>query len=850
VISRDDFAVRASSLVRPDHGNDAFSPLDAQYHLATKASEHRRVIAVLPTGSGKTLGAALPFAMGLLDPGQMCFMTPLRTLTSAQATILSDTIRPAIASTNLGLPWDVRQQTGMSPDDPDFLSTVNVATFDQAISSALRISYSASMRRRTVNAGAVLSSYLVADELHLFPRGEALTTLLCLLKHRPPELPFLLMTATLTPAVAQGLANLLHAELIDESLSQADRQRLHLEQRTRRVRWQPEPFSVRQIIDALHETAGRRVLVVANTVKRAIELGQALEPLVSRERLRVLHARFYQTDRREHERAILTAFGKWQPDLKTEAFGRDGGVVVATQVVEVGLDISADVIFTELAPASALVQRWGRCARWGGTGFVIVAQPDGGDRPVYPYVSREDSVPVEKTRAWLETHASGGEGVIMDDATERALLNAGHREADERWLSTLTSELTRRTTKMGDTIAQGRYEMAGELVRHVDTRTVLICGGDLNTRLREPLSMQGFSLAPGSLMPLVERKPPEAVDADQHNEDEGEGMISFDLSPDIPWKLKRPVWPEKDADSERDASVVSGWVDVLTSVELKRTPLMVVNPAVVSYDPFFGLSLIASARAVEEHYWAQPAERSSRQAQNWTSRQRETLEAHIANMLHLYDGHPALGPRLRRVAVVIEMWCGWPAGTLDRLVRAAIVAHDAGKLSPAWQRGITAYQHAIGKPVESWLVHTDEAGDIRAPFPRPPHALSGAAHSQALGIALDSAVDDAALASDVGARPSNVLFSAIATHHTPSLSTYLLSRDEFLDDAAIAELNRLLRISNLPEEAATLTLENYVGCGVEQHDLDAESTEREAFVLALVTRMLRLADGWSQQFFR
>ena len=43
---------------------------------------------------------------------------------------------------------------------------------------------------------------------------------------------------------------------------------------------------------------------------------------------------------------------------------RAGRIVVATQVVEAGVDISARTLVTELAPWSSLVQRFGRVARY------------------------------------------------------------------------------------------------------------------------------------------------------------------------------------------------------------------------------------------------------------------------------------------------------------------------------------------------------------------------------------------------------------------------------------------------------------------------------------------------------
>jgi len=41
-------------------------------------------------------------------------------------------------------------------------------------------------------------------------------------------------------------------------------------------------------------------------------------------------------------------------------------IVVSTQVLEAGIDFSAELLLTESAPADCLVQRAGRCARYEG----------------------------------------------------------------------------------------------------------------------------------------------------------------------------------------------------------------------------------------------------------------------------------------------------------------------------------------------------------------------------------------------------------------------------------------------------------------------------------------------------
>ncbi|MCX7889413.1 MAG: CRISPR-associated helicase Cas3' [Rhodobacteraceae bacterium] len=70
----------------------------------------------------------------------------------------------------------------------------------------------------------------------------------------------------------------------------------------------------------------------------------------------LLHARFALADRKRHEAAALSAFGKGRAD-------RPGRVLVATQVVESSLDLDFDVMVSDLAPMAALIQRAGRLWR-------------------------------------------------------------------------------------------------------------------------------------------------------------------------------------------------------------------------------------------------------------------------------------------------------------------------------------------------------------------------------------------------------------------------------------------------------------------------------------------------------
>lgn len=102
----------------------------------------------------------------------------------------------------------------------------------------------------------------------------------------------------------------------------------------------------------LHQE-NRTTLVVVNTVVRAQAVHKALQKKYSPTHLALIHSRFRPKDR------------KAQMDKLTELGESKDLIVVATQAIEAGVDLSAAVMLTELAPASSLVQRFGRVNRYG-----------------------------------------------------------------------------------------------------------------------------------------------------------------------------------------------------------------------------------------------------------------------------------------------------------------------------------------------------------------------------------------------------------------------------------------------------------------------------------------------------
>jgi len=128
--------------------------------------------------------------------------------------------------------------------------------------------------------------------------------------------------------------------------------RVHAEKQIKRAPVECRmPGGVADFVAAQHRS-GTRTLVIANTVRRAVEIRQELEKKTPAE-VRLLHSRFRAAERADHLKAALG-------DLVAE-----GKIIVATQVIEAGIDLDAALLVTDLAPYSSMVQRFGRVNRYG-----------------------------------------------------------------------------------------------------------------------------------------------------------------------------------------------------------------------------------------------------------------------------------------------------------------------------------------------------------------------------------------------------------------------------------------------------------------------------------------------------
>lgn len=118
-----------------------------------------------------------------------------------------------------------------------------------------------------------------------------------------------------------------------------------------------------KIIDEIVENYRKGLVqfIILNTVERSKSVYEALINRLPEESSRIVlnHAQFTYSDRAAKEVTLLSTLKK---EERLAPF-----ILIATQVIEISLDISCDVMYTEIAPADAIGQRGGRLNRGGST---------------------------------------------------------------------------------------------------------------------------------------------------------------------------------------------------------------------------------------------------------------------------------------------------------------------------------------------------------------------------------------------------------------------------------------------------------------------------------------------------
>lgn len=179
---------------------------------------------------------------------------------------------------------------------------------------------------------------------------------------------FLLMTATLPKFVYDAIKEIDFYEINiyeeeKQELSRVFKNKLEIiEIENEEKNFEIPDDIIQQALDQA-ESEKKRVLFILNTIEQAQKVYKKIKEK-KMNNVFLIHSRFTFIDRKELEQKI--AGTKDQKGLFSNpkpSDEKESKILVATQVVEASLDIDADVLYTEIAPIDALVQRMGRVLR-------------------------------------------------------------------------------------------------------------------------------------------------------------------------------------------------------------------------------------------------------------------------------------------------------------------------------------------------------------------------------------------------------------------------------------------------------------------------------------------------------
>lgn len=224
-----------------------------------------------------------------------------------------------------------------------FQQPITICTVDHLLATLVN-----NDKHSDIARGNLCRAAVVFDEVHAYDK-QLLQTIAGAVEHfDATEIPWYVMTATCPPELEAAL---------DPSETIRDPRDDHSPYR---VEHHDYELTAEVVADGLERTDAQTAMVVKNTVRGAQTLAKQLETATPSDvAVTYYSSEFPSYDRRAKEQVVREQFAPG--DVPTD----ERRVLVCTQVCELSLDISVDTLYTDLAPADAVIQRAGRLHRRG-----------------------------------------------------------------------------------------------------------------------------------------------------------------------------------------------------------------------------------------------------------------------------------------------------------------------------------------------------------------------------------------------------------------------------------------------------------------------------------------------------
>ncbi len=395
--------------------------------------QHRALLLVdLPPGYGKST-ATIILARYVIEEkdneyfSRVIHVLPMRSIIED----LYERVRRALNKHYSDVDKYLAKQYMLHPGSPFFVKKCVITTLDTFILNFFKLpahelgkAFRDNISHFEFPRAMIYTSLVIFDEFHLFSglgsideeRRSLTAVLAAIISLLHAGVPIIVMTATMPTRLKEYLIKEVKGsgfkvDLIEYKEGYDRDFDAMLKRKIRIVR---KMDSLDNALDELkrryNDKKMKKVALIVNTVKEAIEIYKRI------------NTKFKVTD-------VILAHGRL-PESRREYINRlrEGNyILVATQVVEAGIDLNFDIMITECPPADRLVQRAGRVARHSDCGEVWVFKA--GENQPY------DTKVIESTWNWLR------DNINLDWDTSKRLICDVYKDLDLKPLQSLLYSL-------------------------------------------------------------------------------------------------------------------------------------------------------------------------------------------------------------------------------------------------------------------------------------------------------------------------------------------------------------------------------------------------------------------------
>ena len=737
-----------------------FDPYEYQLKVNEILESGKNVILSVPTGAGKTWASVLPFLYAKETeshfPKKMIYSLPLRALTNS---IYSDVFA---VLRKKGLTEDeITRQTGEYSDDKYFEKDIIFSTIDQTLSNFLCFPLPLSHRQANINAGSLIGSYLVFDEFHLLDETKSMATSLGMLKILGNLCRCCIMTATMS----DDLMHVLKSELknyeiltLDDFQNDVPKIKSLIPSKDKKhIKVEKTRLNALKIVEEhenIIEKDEKRTIVICNRVENAQRIYNEIKAELERRNLSTknlicLHSRFFDNHRKEKEDRLKSLFGKGS---------KENAILISTQVIEAGMDISSKILHAEISPINSFLQRVGRCARFEneiGKIFIYdVLDVEEKDKITIEPTTKEDKAEI---KALKNRYLPYDEPLCQETLNHLEKYKTLDEDIPKRLIKDVMGEKEREIAeilrgcnfKMDDikeswkTCKKNFYR---ETVRDIQSVEVILISDTMKDQVeRNPFRFQSVGIFKWSLVSWLKKiEESEDYDREQH------------------WLIKKV--DESQFDDIDMGNETKYWLNPIG--DYKEMPNQVfLNAEFFGYSDEIGFNNFDSKTFKK----LSPFKPFKEKEEKGHVLKKDTFYQHNKALIGCFEEEflPKLKFVFNEFAYKLER-IDLKNYDFEKLIKLMIILHDYGKLNETWQRPMRTYQaKQEGKELKEFtdiLAHTDfdseseadkKLGEESKLNKRPPHAGVGAWIAKDL---IENLFDDENIAASVS--------MAIARHHS------------------------------------------------------------------------------------